>query len=582
MKLRAATYLIFLLLLSACVQKEEASAVLKQSRVEMALLQPQTKAHFEDVDGTASFVWDVGSSMIAVVGHVSAPVRWNGGEYYSPMHISLIDAASPNKVLRASSEHSLESMAAQAGDPLFFLSPVSGSALCSTAASAESVTVEFSMPSLFEQSTSQALEEFEPYCYIRGESTIKSIPSASEKNFVANSTAFRAIPAIFRFNVSNNTDSDMVLESVKISCDKLFPDRLCWTTGGAAVRVGEPADKSGYFNTIKTSVNRGRGETIPAKSGETVHKGTYYALCLPFDSDASMQGATLAFILETSEKTYTFNIPAADFFRSSDVKRFESNKIYNFNFTLGKSSVELEGVSIADWLRDSFYLPIVDITADVKANISYWVQDRHNLYTYGFMKMFQSGDAYTMWAECNLGEYLYSATDLTFKWTEVTPKGPSDNDYLAEYYDNITDFKWQTPSKEDYEKLFTLPQANIEMCKDEESWIFGLKFKSVDNPGASIFLPCSGHMEEHTTFPGDSKVIHRIFHGYYWTRDAASDTDGYALHFAFSQVETVVNEVSSFSEFTPVQFNGTPLYEFVPMPKSDDQYKYTVRTILKK
>ena len=246
--------------------------LLEPSRVEMALTEPQTKAHFEDVNGSACFVWDVGSSMIAVVGHDSAPVKWNGGEYYySPMHISLIDPANPNRVLRACSEHSLESNAAKAGDTLFFLSPVSGSALCSTAASAESVTVEFSMPSLFEQSTSQALEEFEPYCYIRGESSVKSVPSAS-KNFVANSTAFRAIPAIFRFNVSNNTNSDMVLESVKITCDKLFPDKLCWTTNGASMSVGETADKSGYFNTIKTSINWGRGETIPAKAGETVHK----------------------------------------------------------------------------------------------------------------------------------------------------------------------------------------------------------------------------------------------------------------------------------------------------------------------
>ena len=109
--------------------------------MEMALPQPQTKAHFEDVDGTASFVWDVGSSMIAVVGHDSAPVMWNGEKYYSPMHISLIDPDSPNKVLTACSEHSLESNAAQVRDTLFFLSPVSGSALCSTAASAESVTV---------------------------------------------------------------------------------------------------------------------------------------------------------------------------------------------------------------------------------------------------------------------------------------------------------------------------------------------------------------------------------------------------------------------------------------------------------
>lgn len=574
MKRSAATYLLILQLLSACSPKEGAPAFQETSRVEMALTQPQTKAHFEDVNGTASFVWDVGSSMIAVVGHGAAPVQWTGGRYWSPMHISLIDAASPNKVLRACSEHSLESSAAQAGDPLFFLSPVSGSALCSTAASAESVTVEFSMPSLFEQSTSQALEEFEPYCYIKGESTVKSVPSDLDKNFVANSTPFRAIPAIFRFNVSNNTEKDLVLESVKITCDKLFPDKLCWNTGGAAVSVGEPKDKSGYFNTIKTSINWGHGETILAKAGETVHKGTYYALCLPFDKDDSMQGATLAFILETSKKTYTFNIPAADFFRSVSDKRFASNKIYNFNFSLGESSVELEGVSIADWLKDSFYLPIVDITADVKANISYWVQDRHNLYTYGFMKMFTTGP---MWAECNLGEYLYSATESFFKWTEVTPTDASDSDYLAKYYDYITDFKWKTPTQDDFKQLFNAENCDIEPCKDVESGVFGLRIKSKANAGASIFLPCSGDREENTTYPEDgSTVIHRTFHGNYWTRDEANSSEGYILHFAFSQVETVVGEVSSFSGFTP-GLKGSNYYEFLEKPKSDN---YTVRAIL--
>ena len=547
----------------------------EHSRVEMALNQPQTKAHFEDENGTASFVWDVGSSMIAVVGHDSAPVKWNGGEYYySPMHISLIDSASPNKVLRACSEDALESNAAQAGDPLFFLSPVSGSALCSTAASADSVTVEFSMPSLFEQSKGGALEEFEPYCYIRGESSVKSVPSASDKKFVANSTTFKAIPAIFRFNVSNNTDSVMVLESVKITCNKLFPDKLRWTTNGKGMSVREPADKSGYFNTIKTSINWGHGETIPAKAGETVHKGTYYALCLPFDKDASMQGATLAFILETSKKTYTFNIPAANFFRSAPDKRFASNKIYNFNFSLGKSSVELEGVSIEDWVRDSFYLPIVDITADVNANISYWVQDRHNLYTYGFMKMFTTGP---MWAECNLGEYLYSATDLFFKWTEVTPADTSDTDYLAKYYDNITDFKWKTPTCDDFRQLFNAENCDIEPCKDVESGVFGLRIKSKANAGASIFLPCSGHSKEQTDWDGRT-VINRTFHGNYWTRDEeASSSKGYILHFAFSQVETVVKEVSSFSDFTPGLNGGKDYYEFLPKPKSDN---YTVRAIL--
>ena len=74
MNLRSVTYLLAIALLSACSPKEEAPALQEYSRVEMALNQPQTKAHFEDVNGTASFVWDVGSSMIAVVGHGAAPV----------------------------------------------------------------------------------------------------------------------------------------------------------------------------------------------------------------------------------------------------------------------------------------------------------------------------------------------------------------------------------------------------------------------------------------------------------------------------------------------------------------------------
>ena len=182
-----------------------------------------------------------------------------------------------------------------------------------------------------------------------------------------------------------------------------------------------------------------------------------------------------------------------------------------------------------------------------------------------------------MWAECNLGEYLYSATDLFFKWTEVTPKGPSDSDYLAIYYDNITDFKWKTPTKDDFEQLFDSANCEIEACKDVESGVFGLRIKSKANAGASIFLPCSGHRDENTTYPGDgSTVIHRTFHGNYWTRDEANSSEGYILHFAFSQVETVVNEVSSFSEFTAVGLKKG-YYEFLEKPKSEN---YTVRAIL--
>ncbi|MGN0188333.1 MAG: hypothetical protein ACI395_02335, partial [Candidatus Cryptobacteroides sp.] len=442
-----ATFAIFVAaaIFTGCSRDETAPDGINEdaARVEMTLF-PQgqfTRAHFEDNDGSASFVWDVGSEMIAVVSNGGSLVQWDGGEWFSGMHISLIDPSDPSKALRAASASTLPSNAAQTGDKLFFVSPVEGSSLAQTTSSDAAVEVTFSMPATFDQSTSGRMEEFEPYCIIRGESTVKSTPSPSDKNFAAASTDFYSVPAIFRFNVTNKSDSDVTLESVKITCNRLFPDKLVWKTDGQSVSVGETSDKSGYFNTIKTSINYGKGNLIPAKSGETASKGTYYAMCLPFDSDASMSGATLAFIIETAAKTHTFNIPAADFFHSSEVKRFEANRIYTFNFNLiDEQSVELEAVTIEDWITDAFNHPIEDVTENVLVNVSYWVQDRQNLYTYAFLKMVEDSEGnFTMWSKCNIGEYIHSSVDNYFRWAEITPADASDVDYLALYYDNITD-----------------------------------------------------------------------------------------------------------------------------------------------
>ncbi|MBS7385488.1 MAG: hypothetical protein KIG28_04995, partial [Bacteroidales bacterium] len=110
--------------------------------------------------------------------------------------------------------------------------------------------------------------------------------------------------------------SDVTMESVKISCSNSFPDKLCWRTDGSTVTISEPEDKSGYFKIIRTLINDGYGEVIPAKSGKVATPVSYYAMCLPFDSDASMANGTLAFILESKEKIHTFNISAAEFVKN--------------------------------------------------------------------------------------------------------------------------------------------------------------------------------------------------------------------------------------------------------------------------
>ena len=108
------------------------------------------------------------------------------------------------------------------------------------------------------------------------------------------------------------------------------------------------------------------------------------------------------------------------------------------------------------------------------------------------------------------------------------------------------------------------------MCKDSESGVYGLRFKSVDKPGSSIFLPCipyDPNRDEHTDYPGGGKtVITRTLNGYYWTRDTDSEnTDkGILLHFQFKNVETIANENSSESNTSVFSkgLNDGALYEF--------------------
>ncbi len=587
--------LICAVVAAGCSREENSPDLPSAAKVELDLAsRPATRAHF---DNEGHFVWDADGSMIAVVSrgwtesNAGTLVQWNSLDWYSPMNITQLDPSNSSLVLRATSASTLATNAAAGRDGLFCFSPVVGSANATLTQSASEVAVEFSMPQEFSQSASGKLEEFGDYCFIHGESTIASAPTGEQKNFTASPTTFYAIPATIRFNIKNNTNVAVRMESVKITCDKLFPNKLCWKSSGGTPVISEPEHKSGYFHTIKTAIDEGFGEDIPAKKGESLSTRTYYALCLPFDDAASLSDATLAFILESKEKIHTFNVSAAEFFKSvadPAKKKFESNKIYTLNFTLNDNSVELESVTISDWVGEPFYLPTEDVTARIKVTVDYWVQDRENLNTYSFMLMFGDINSnYTMWGECNLGEYLYSSTDYAFTWSDVTPSSESDVNYLAEYFNRITDFKWQTPSKADFEQLFSLPDENIEMCKDSESGVYGLRFKSVDKPGSSIFLPCIPYDpntdEQHTEFPENgTTVTTRTLNGYYWTRDTDSENTGILLHFKFKNVETIANENSSESNtsvFSKVLNQGADLYEFISEPKNQ---KHSVRAILQK
>ena len=378
--------------------------------------------------------------------------------------------------------------------------------------------------------------------------------------------------------------SDVTMESVKISCSNSFPDKLCWRTDGSTVTISEPEDKSGYFKIIRTLINDGYGEVIPAKSGEVATTVSYYAMCLPFSSAASMANGTLAFILETKEKIHTFNVTTAEFFRNSANKLFESNMIYTFNFLMNENSVELEGVTISDWNGNGFYLPNEEVTANVELHTTYWVQDRENLFTYAFLRMIGDENNYTMWSECNIGEYDKSSTDILFKWSDIAPDSNTDTDYLAEYFNYITDFKWQTPDRADFVDLFSSEKCSVTAAKDEDSGICGLTVKRLDKPDTSLFLPISVEGEPTEHLESGKKIITHTYHGRYWTRDKKDNTNAYYVHFEITEVETVMNEVSTFAPPAIVKFYNQAYqkYQEYEVRDTEKSAKFTTKAILKK
>ena len=161
--------------------------------------------------------------------------------------------------------------------------------------------------------------------------------------------------------------------------------------------------------------------------------------------------------------------------------------------------------------------------------------------------------------------------------SEITPKNDADTDYLAKYFNNITDFKWQTPTVADFEALFNSDNCSVTAAKDEDSGICGLKVKRKDKPDISLFLP--GKKGEHTEYPGNGEtIITHTYQGNYWTRDEKDNANAYYVHFEITEVETVVDEVSTFAPPAIVYFNGHP-YE---VKVTDKTATFTTKAILKK
>lgn len=248
----------------------------------------QSRAHFSDNnDGTAGFVWDENSDVVTSVKHDNSFVRFYNGIYYSYTTVknnSDTEATLTTEGLLEvnsgtdSDGNIIFTYPVKVDDPVFCFSPVNSTNGSTVDATSDAVSVKAKMPQVFTQTASSKLDEFKDYSYIY---TNTIINKADENDIKAKGATFKSAGAVLRFCLTDNTDTDIKLSSIKMESQDgsaIFPNQLIWTAGNETP-IEEPTNKDGYYNYIQVITGESDGVTIQ-KDGTS----TFYMYVLPFNS----------------------------------------------------------------------------------------------------------------------------------------------------------------------------------------------------------------------------------------------------------------------------------------------------------
>lgn len=527
-----------------------------------------TRAHWQDEnDGTASFVWDTNSDVITAVKHAGNFVSFYNGEYYSKTKVtSKSDDATKAQLTTEGLSLSANddggaiayTIPVESGDPVYCISPVNSTNNAVVTSSSTSVTATLPMPNIFAQSASGKLEEFKDYSYIYAQT---SINSAESNAITATGAKFSSAAAVLRFCLTDNTDTDIKLSSIKVASEdgsNIFPNQLIWTAGNATP-IEEPTNKDNYYNYIQVNTGETDGATIQ-KNGTS----TFYMYVLPLNNGAAYTDKKLTFTLETNYLTYSFTLSASKITNS----KFEAGKLYTFNMSLNEKSIELSTIEIASC--ETYDVSTEKTSVEVIESVNQWSQEsviaqNISFVDLGIRKVVDGTKYKVLWATANLGSKVSTTPGQYYQWGALQPYlSSTDNGYytadediqggsrdmvLNRYGDS--NYKWCLPSDNDWNVLVQTCVQTYAAIKTEDFDQSMWRFRRNDNAAlgtdmtaAGYSLLTEGYATQRIYFPVtgyyDTNGFQNLTVCHYWTSTpAANGTDGkkQAVSYSTTRIE---------------------------------------------
>ena len=412
--------LLIVWLLAACTEEQTLHDNAVQ-RLHISFAEEGTRSIWNDMTDTdadkVSYIWENNSNMLTAIKHGGQYVPFYetldaAAQYHTPTQFETVDAEKSKIKLQTTRGVKYEVAEGAyvypvaAGDQMYCLHPINS--YTTTSSSAAAVQADMSLPATFSYTQQQNdLSSLADYSYVYTATTLKSV---NDNAVVAHASHFNSACAIIRFNITNNTTSDIQLSGIKMESDdgsKLFPNVLRFAEGA----IAEQADKSGYYSKLTTSINQ---VTIPRSQ-----RGIFYNMCFPLDGN--FNGVPLKFTIDTNYLTYQLNLNSTAITNN----KFEAGKIYTFNFSLEEKEVKLNTIEISHCTTYN-----IDNTESVEIVVTpqlTWTQTGDITAQMVFvslgMTMTYEGKKYdVLWATCNLGAKEALETGFLFSWGEVARK----------------------------------------------------------------------------------------------------------------------------------------------------------------
>ena len=408
-------------LFSSCNEEQMVSDSVRRLNITFAdeLTRSSWNDNTDAEGGKVSYIWENNDNMLTAIKHGSQFVPFyvtmsSAAQYYSDTQFETVDEVKSKIKLQTvcgvkydyDTGKNLYLYPVAEDDTMYCFHPINDNTTINSSSAA--VRVDMSLPSTFgyNQLTND-LSSWKDYSYVYTSTTLKSV---DDNAVVANASHFNSACAIIRFNITNNTTSDIIITGIKMESDDgsaLFPNKLRFADGA----IAEQDDKSGYYNKLTTSIDQ---VTIPRND-----RGRFYNLCFPLDGN--FNGVPLKFTIDTNYLTYQLNLNST----AITGNKFEAGKIYTFNFSLEEKEVKLNTIEISHCttynIDNTESIEIV-VTPQLTWHQTGDITAQMVFVSLGMTMKYGDKNYDVLWATCNLGAKEALETGHLFSWGEVARK----------------------------------------------------------------------------------------------------------------------------------------------------------------